>query len=416
MSIKSLRTLGRNERQVSKITLQEFRSPKELFQFLEGLSDSVNILRKKVDNYTRAFEKAAIKITIGDDGNTTTRKEGKVIDPTRIGKLVVPNTKGLKDNFNVVQELHEKLEILQSIESTFSYNFKDAKGRAEIEKKMKILHTTTKATYEKALNFLADVAKKYSPPKFNQTIKPVIEDLKTSLQGFYDKVSEKAYVTIVENEGKDVFYFSKYIKFNNLRNDNDFAYTEYYVIFTAIIDGQGFLQMYVNTLPKFEPPGKRLIPGHQFNDTKSAQQEVDSLLAIEHFLGVLDRLPFPIDEKPQLKKLGAKDFIKNIDFDPESNTIHVDFNAKVNKKNLENVVLTIYKDLQGLLTPKTQGKLKHKTPYLQGKLYATDFILQRASGSTSPKIDSNGIKMLKVRLGLDDDDISNIVRVLNKGV
>lgn len=411
---------------VDKVSGYTFRSAEEVSTFLTHLDSKLKGLTDKLLGMQRQFAAldqrvpalsavlaAPISIDRGDGiAKDSKRLDNKVGD---VGKIVIDNIGKLKDNFQLLMEINDKLEVLDTLEAQAAHALRgeNAKILAAIK--------ATKTQYEKklksAMNFLKAVAKKHEPPKFKAMVEGVMNYFHSGFDNKFDKAEEHVFVTVKTEKGADdkdyqVLVFNHYVQFTNLKNEHiEYTYPKYIVVFTAVVDAKGQMRMYVNTLHKFRAPGTFKY-GHSFSDLKGGVSSLSGLFETDDFVDLLDRQPVPMaDGKVNVKNFRSIEYIK--DTKVENNTVFIQFNGKVTKENVQKVAIGVLADVRGLFSGYMKTQLRYKiVPPAKGM----EFILTLPTNVDTTKfITQEKQDLLKEHLGFDDKDMAQIIKLFNKG-
>jgi len=419
MSLKQIKSLVTGTAGLDTVSNHDFKTPEELHTYLKGLEDRVDTLNKTVVRYEKLFTSGKVVaaplnlIEVNRKGRFSDTKPAEPISD-EVHIIKIPNLKTLQKNFDIVDELHEKLDILDSISNQVQYSMHNVANKGGVLRSVKSLYTSIRKKVEAALKFLAKVAKGKEPEAFRDIVVDVKDRLLKDFAKKFTKFEQNLYVhTTEDDEDRTIFWFTHYLSFSNLVYNGEDVYPNYYVVFTGKIDPIGQLTVYVNTLLHFKTPGK-FNPGHPVKDISSAERLVGTLLSSDEFTSNLHGLAVPVSDKElNPKNMKNKDVIKSIKVG--ESTIAITLNSKVKRANLQTVIGKLIMELNGILAPFTKGKLKYKVE-TTGSLFTITFSIVPKDPESIEKnqAEVNKIKLLQTRLGFSDAQIKNVIRALHK--
>jgi len=252
-------------------------------------------------------------------------------------------------------------------------------------------------------------------------IDQVMNYFRDAFEGRFSKAERKVFVTTKDElneangQSNTLLVFTHYVQFTNLENEfQDYTYPQYNIVFTAVVNLNGQMKMYVNTLHKFRAPGT-FKPGLLFSDLRTGIRNVTTLFETDGFVDMLDRQPVPFGkETVDLKRFASKALIESVDVD--DNMIKVAFKRVVNAKNVKEVSHKVFADIRGLLELKMKTQIKYRIVSLGGNKFGMEFVLILPKDIDSAKfLTIQKMEALKMRFNFDDEDLKKIVQIVNKG-
>jgi hypothetical protein len=407
-----------NQPTADRVSGFNFRSEEEVEHFLKSLEEQQKGIGTRLDALERLFAsqevRAAgeIRIDRGGGGNVPST------DTVDIGRISIPNMKKLHDNFSIVTDLTDKLDMMDTLDVQVQHLFRGERGN-KLPAMIKQLRKGYETKLTQALQFLKTVAKKHEPKAFAKTVEAAMNFFQSGLKNKFSAAEEHVFVNtarMTQPDGQEhtVFVFTHYVQFTNLHNDHtDYTYPTYVVVFTARVNEKGQMQMYVNTLHKFRPPGTFKV-GHEFRNLRDAEKKLRHLFEIDDFVDLLDRQPVPVTkDELRLGNFVSKGFIKDVKIDVEDHSLQVLFNSKVTGKNFADVVSQTLLDLRGALSLRTTTTLRYKPAPDRRSI---DIILPIPSGADPKKfLTRDKVEHMKDTFGMDDQDIRNLMRAFHRG-
>ncbi len=406
MSIKRVKLLAKDpSKDVSDISTHHFNNLEEVMEYLKELYKGVTNSYQMLQKYEHLFEKAAVTFKI----NRGAKPQSK----DKVSKVaIIPNMKQLQHNFDIVEQFHDKIEILDSIETQINHNFRNDAGRAAAARNVVAMRKQIEKKVNTALKFLNRVAKKHEPDEVKTVIAEIVDNILEKIEGQYSGFAQYIYLSTRDDEqGHTSLVFTHYLELADFKDDSEYEYPEYYIVFTSIVDPVARITKFVTVMPKFMIPGKFKL-GHSFTTSVTGIHAVGAMLELENFSTVLEKTPLPVGPTDvNMKNFAAKAFIKDITVDDQ---IHVAFNSKVKRANLNGIIEKVLSDLRGLFAPKIKARIKYRIEQI-GRSYTAHFVLVLPDSDEmkGKRIDRNKIRLLQTRLSLDDTDVKNIIRLLN---
>lgn len=406
MAIKQLQLLSSTE-----VADGPFRSLTEVDRYLEAvkqsLQDKENLVRQYQAQFARAETAAGIEFVINREGKGSKPKGGGA----RIGldKIKVPKLDVLKKNFSVIEELSDKVDMLDSLYNSVAVNFKGVRGALDTLAKIKDMKKSADAKMSAALKFLNTVGSKYVPTEFKQMVEATIAYISPFLTFKKNETLIYAYETPDEHMA-----FSVYIKLYNLEDDEGSQYPEFYIVFTCILkpslqSGKVDAHYYVTAMHDFQAPGKYLL-GKEINDPAKASAALGLMLEMENVSTAIGVLPHGLDPKKLSKNqfnVGSR--VANIEVAP--NTITFEMLKNVTQSEATDAARSLFMDMKGILGRLKKAKMKAKISKEEGR-YVIRFTLTNLARES--QININDIDFLKEQFPqLDDRKILQVVKVIN---
>lgn len=424
--MRDVMALARHET-VDKVCGYTWRSEAEVLAFVGEMKTELSKVSARLATAQAVMgryplvENAATPISINrgaGGGNLPELKNRGVVD---VAPIKVQNLGKLKDSFALLNDLQEKMEVLDTLEVQVNHAFRGEKGN-----KIPGVIKATRDQYAKKLNtamkFLRETAERYEPAAFKKLVVDITNYFKDGFDHKYSEATEQVFLTPGKPRkegGAPVLVFNHYVQFKNLVNEHmEYTYPIYIVVYTAVVDEEGSMSVYVNTLHKFRAPGTFKY-GQPFKDLRSGVNSLGMLFEVDDFVDLLDRQPVPFkgeDIKGKMGKFASKEFIK--DSDVEDNKILVTLNDKVTKKNIAEVAGKVWADVRGMLASFMKTNLRPKiVPPTSGKgSYKLEFVLILPTDMDTKKfMTPQKLDRLKEELELDDGDVKKIIQLFNRG-
>jgi hypothetical protein len=402
-------------RDIQELAEHNFRSLEEIERYLEELKKQVTDFDSLLQKYQSQFAKTAMtaapiefKINVKQD-LTPKAKKGPAILIDHIDKFVIPKMDVLRKNFQIVDELYEDLDKLRSLESTVSLHFKSKAGSGKTLEGIKKLKLLTEQKVRKALEFLEKVGTKHEPTLFKTFVQKVADRLE-------DEIDYKGYENIVyvhETVDKELV-FTHYLKLIGVSDDEGSQFKEIYVVFTCVLtpsEGKLGAAYYVNTLYEFATPGK-FDRGTVVDSVKAALAVIGIQLDLElNFSSMLGTLPMNLDMNKITKNLfTSRNYIQSVSGD--ENLLEFTFTKDIKTEaDASKVAETLYPEVRALQAH-SKGKLKVRLTKDLGR-YKVIFKLANVAGQGQVSVDD--LRFLRDKLGVDEDRLRKIVRIINGG-
>lgn len=407
MAIKQFKLLGSTE-----VADGPFRSLTEVERYLGAVKVNLTELESLLRQLQTQFAKnetATIEFVVNRDDKLKPKGGSGSGNRITLDKVVVPKLDSLRKNFSIVEELSDKVEMLDSLYNSVAVNFKDVRGSKDTLNNIKAMQKSAKAKMDEALKFLNTVGSKYVPTEFKELIETTIGYVSPNLTFKSHETLIYAYET---NEGHVAF--SVYIKLKGLIDDEGHQYPEFYIVFTCILKpsserGKVDAHYYVTVMQDFSAPGKYLL-GKEVDSPAKAASALGLMLEMENISTAIGVLPHNLDPK-KLKKdkfsIGSR--IAKIEVDPNAISFHM--LKGVSKVGVEEAAKALYMEMKGMLAHIKKAKLKVRIGQDEGR-FVIRFTLTNLAREDQVSI--NDIDFLKEHFPqLDDTKLRQVVKVIN---
>ncbi len=403
---------------VDKVSGFTFRSEEELLTLLDKMGQHLKASEQRIRNLERLFRGVAqasnFSITFDRGAGRTTRgPDGQTIKP-----IDIKNTKQIRSNFQIIQDLDRRLQVLDSIEAQYTGAF--GGERNALSSNIRKMKAGYESQLKKALTVLRKIAKAHEPPEFAELLTKVMQNFYKQLKDKFSAAEQYVYVTqrSIDLPGAtgEELVFNHYIEFSDLKNDaQDFVYGTYIIVFSATVNAKGQMKTYVQTLHKFRAPGTFKL-GLQFTSEQSGTAKLAGLLAADNFVDLLERgkLPFTKDEL-DLTKFSSRAVIDNVDVDADTDTVTVVFTKAVDDSNLKTVTEKVISDLYRMLSGRTPNRLKYKTQKTRSGIYEAKFVLVVPAEADPSALTPQQLDRLSNEFGFDPQDIRALQSIRQRG-
>lgn len=414
---KTLAALAR--KRVSEVASFEFRSLQEIKDYIKNVEKESDQLIKKWDRtkkvlaFTVDMVSAALNITeLTGPGRRASGNSGKVAKGEPI-KFIKPNMKKLRDAFDIIDELHDKIESMDNIIARLQLDFKGERGIAAVINESKAIRTRLQKKSASAYSFLTSLANKHEPAFFADAIKYSVDGVVGLFGKYFEKYAQTVYMTPQEHNGKSFVVISHYVELKDFVADDNFVHPNFYIVYSCVVDlDNQKVTYFVTTLKNFVPPG-RYNYGMTFKNKTEAKNNTLILLESENFSSLINRqhLPTPVVEK--IKWTIPDTWIKKVRIDDD--TVTFDFTKTVTDKNLQQALNKILVDLKTAVAPVSKKIIVKYRKYRYRGAWTADFYL------TAPdiherkeiQIDARRARILKNQLGLTDKQITQLIKSIN---
>lgn len=231
---------------------------------------------------------ASLSATLVMDVRDT--KPSKTVDT----KFNPPKATELKKHVDVVHKLYDNVLELDAAEAMIKQSFAGHKKLSPALKAIADLKRDIDESINDAFDALSAIAAKHVPSKLSRLVDAVtshiIDVLPTKM---YKDIFRQLYV-VPHPDDNAMFQFCDYIGIEGLKNLQGFAYDQYYVIVTGLIDKSGVMHFYVNGLPDFKVPGRYPL-GKEVLTADAANKHVDMLFDHNNFVVDFEKQPLPFD-------------------------------------------------------------------------------------------------------------------------
>lgn len=410
----------------------DFRNINEVKKFLDTLliqkKDADNVLLKSVasddidDPPTTTVRRFGL--TDRDPANTIRQQPSDLKNVGPRPKFKPADTKELEKHFEVVQTYVHQIELLESLVVRVKGAFQGDKKLDSILKDIDSRRKDLLAALAKAQDFLNKVAKNKIPESVEQTFRAVTNPIVRVLTGRYRSKQQLLQVNAFDDGGSGVIQFTLYTKLANLKNDKGFVYKDFFIIVQCAIDARGVHHYFVDTSFKFEAPSKAPlnspVRGHSFIRPKDGLRLLQTHMKADEHLDVLTSDSLPMSEKDvSIVGKSVKDLIKSVKVDEEGGTIRFQLVPGLGDQKVQNIYKEIMADITGLLHSNRQiEKMKNKVTKTVGKKGEKGHAITIWFTGAIPRAgqayrdNSSALHSLKGELGLSDDEVKKIARIL----
>jgi dimeric dUTPase (all-alpha-NTP-PPase superfamily) len=419
MAIHNLRTIKRmislSAAGTSNVTNYKFRSLQEIEQFIEGVRktadeqmDALDDLRRQFPEFSAVTIKPAMKVF-----QVTRDKTGKL--PSTKIDFVAPKLDNLRKHFDVIENLHDKVQSLDSVINTLQLQFRGTPGSTAVINNAKKLRDDLQKKVSDAYKFLENVATKHEPKAFASTVARIVKEIKDVFKENFSKSKEFVYRTPYEKEGKTHILFTHYLQLDDFIDDNDYTHARYFIVFSCLMSPKGEATYFVTLLQEFAPPG-RFSLGQTFETPKEGQTKAFIQLESEKFSTLIERVTVP-STKEELENINwavSKDWIKTIEVNKD--IIEIQFTSKVTQKNVQEAANKIVMDLKAFLIGKSKASIRTRIFKRDTRNFGVELVLVIPSRAQLKEIrvDGRKVQRLKDSLGLSEKQTIGLVKYLNK--
>lgn len=399
----------------SEIAEAPFRSLQEIEEYLqtqvkEKLDELDALLRQYQLQFSRSEVKAnGFSFKINKDPGKQPKRGKFNVD--QIDKVVIPDPKKLRQQFELVDEYTDMVESLETTYNMATLKWAKARGSQDTIKKIKDMHRQAKMKVDKALQFLERVAMKHEPAAFKILVEQTMELVQKEL-AFSDSDS-KLYVT--ENK-EGHLTFTHYVCLVGLVDDTGSAYPEFYLVFTCILrpsEDKKKVQpvYYVTVMHEFVPPTRIDLLGREVDGPQRAAAMLHMQLELENVSNSIGTLPHNIDPSKITKdKFSVGNLISEIKVTP--NQFRFEFLTSVGEAKARAAGATIYQELKAsFLTHLKSVKMKGRMAEEGNRFVAVFSITDLPKGD---KVSTTDLDFLQNYFGLSDVKLRRIVQILNK--
>lgn len=388
---------------------------RHLLQIKEQLNDADAMLRTYRLQFARVERNAleqAITFTIGpagsgsDDGK---KGSGKIVT-TQIDKVVIPKMDAMRSNFEVVSQLSDKVQELETMYAAVEINFRGVRGQLDVLKSIKTMKAGAEAKLDQALAFLKDIGDKYAPTAFKQMAKNVAAKLNEDLD--FDKAKVAMYATEMAT---GELSFTMYIELKNLRDENGETFAKFYIVLTCVLapisteKNKLSVETYVTVMHDFVAPGKFDAGKRVYND-KEALAEIGHLLSLENISTAIGTLPHGLMHIDRNFLKSGADRVKEVEVDPSSFTFW--FLKAVKQTEARSLMNALYTQVRGMLAHIRKAQIKMRLLEKDGQFGAKYSLVNLAR---EDQISVQDLDWLKNQFKLNDQKMNEVVKIINKG-
>lgn len=329
------------------------------------------------------------------------------VDP-ELTKIVVPNQKKLESQYNVAEDLYEKLKGLEQAETQVQMTFSSRRG-AEYDALMhqfKVLKEKVQKNLSECLQFLNDIANKHVPESFQKYIDMVADTLSEHV--IFRESNTFMYVS-VDKEGNLVF--TAYIMLQDVANDEGAVAPHLYISIQWIVGGE----VSVDLNHEYEVPNKLLGQGEVVATVGEAVKAISTMLELENFAGTLGVVPLALQlnvdpTSLHVNQFSYADVINKLRVD--DNTIEFTFRKELTEpKAIAEISAAIYQELKKMM--KKTGARLSMTPSPKGKTPASvKFnIVTPAEGGSLSTFD---LEWMRDKFSLNQTQLNKIAQIINR--
>jgi hypothetical protein len=179
---------------------------------------------------------------------------------------------------------------------------------------------------------------------------------------------------IPDPEDHSVLHFCDYIGIEGLKNTEGYAYDQYYIIVTGVINSKGIMQFFVNGLPDFKVPGKYPL-GKEVKDAASANKHVNMLFDHNNFVADFEKQPLPMDtDRANTAGIPNIKGVESVKVENDEVIVILQPNIKT-EKTATNVMIDVQGRLNSIVNAKSNAKIFQHKFVARGGKKAIKFIL-----------------------------------------
>jgi hypothetical protein len=404
------------------IEIPKFRYMDDVRRFLEGIDKELDdsgkvlieqqkLLARRLLPGTPVSAVMVFNVTPTDrkDQLSLVRKMKTKVDPS-LTKVVVPNMKKLESQYNMAEDLYEKLRAVEQVETQMSLAFPDRRGEQFEATMLQISKMKTKIAdqLKLCLGFLSQVAEAHVPAQFTKYTQ-MIADL-VNEHVIFKESHQFLYVSV---DAKGNLLFTNYLMLQDVANDNGEIAPHLYISVQWKLGKEPSMTVDLNH--EYEVPNKLIGGGDEVGSVGEAVKAISEMLELENFSSALGVVPLalqlnvdPTSLKPNI--FSYRDMIGKIVVDERSMGFRL--RKEVNNPALvTEVAAQIYKELKALMRTK-DVRLTMKTEKVKG-IYTLTFTFNKiAQGGEFSHYD---MEFLRTKFDLDNAQLRKIMNVINKG-
>ena len=380
----------------------------------EQLNDADALLRTyrmQFARVERAAIETAIKFTIGPAGTSLDGKKGagKIVT-NQIDKVVIPKMDAMRSNFEVVTQLSDKVQELETMYAAVEINFRGVRGQPDTLKAIKTMKAGAEAKLDLALAFLKDIGDKYAPTSFKAMAKQVADKLNEDLD--FDKAKIAVYATEMAT---GELSFTMYIELKNLRDENGETFAKFYIVLTCVLSpsptekNKLSVETYVTVMHDFVAPGK-FDAGKRVTTDKEALAEIGHLLSLENISTAIGTLPHNLQNIDKKFLRTGADRVKDVEVDPSSFTFW--FFKVVKEGEARTLMNALYSQVKAMLSHIRGAQVKMRVVEKDGQYGAKYSLINLAREN---QISVQDLDWLKQSFKLNDQKLHEVVKIINKG-
>jgi len=330
------------------------------------------------------------------------------IDP-ELSNVVVPNMKKLQSQYNMAEDLYEKLRGLEQAETQVQMTFSTRRG-PEYEALMRqftVLKEKVQSALKDCLQFLATVAQKHVPEQFQKYV-----DMVASLVNEHVIFRDSQTFLYVSVSPDGDLVFTAYIMLQDVSNDEGQVAPHLYISIQWVLSKEPTVSIDLNH--EYEVPNKLLGQGEVVDSVGEAVKAISTLLSLENYSSALGVVPLAIqlNVDPTTIHLGMfhyKDAFSKFEMDDNSMKFTLRKEIK-NPEAITEIAAQIYKELKALMKPK--GVQLNMRPTKEKGSTVLNFQIVRVSEGS--ELNEYDLEWLRDKFGLSTTQLRKIANIINR--
>ena len=325
----------------------------------------------------------------------------------------VDSLKKLDATFSSLYDIQRRIDALENISHQITHGLG---GNKSIEQKVAEVRKDAHAKIDAALKYLNKQANDRVPKRFKELRDGVLEKFIASGHWKFASI-DQPHVLLTAHYDKNErlhFVFSSYHHMIGVEDDSGMVLPHYYIAFTCIVGPDKKLTYHVNTLHKFRVPGTFRI-GSKFVDVASGVSELDSALSVDHLSSLSEVKKAPIsteDVNTAFKRSSLSGLVASVSA-PDDRTLQIRFTKLVTESNLNKVVESVIQSVTPALRSVSKAQLKYQKMKMASG-YAVNLSFANV-GAGKASFTEDQISILRNHLGMDEDQVALLKRVIHKG-
>jgi len=350
------------------------------------------------------------KITPDANKKSLSRLKRK-IDP-QAEKVIVPNLKKLKAQYQILDDLHQKWQALESIETQMGMQFADSSQTEKARNEIQFIKNAIKAQMQEAFAFLNSVANAHVPKQFQQYVDALATEVSEHV--IHSDNHSFLYINI---SPKGSIVFTNYLMLQNAMNaDGEVANTLYVAVQWVMgsVDEDASVKVYLSH--DYELPERLQTSGAgiEVSNVQQAVRAIANLLDLENFSSSLGVIPLALQLKVDpnvLKKdlFSYRDYIESVAVTDDAIRFKLRKNAGVNKESALKVAQQLHLELKELLQKQKGAKIRAKVTK-EGPQYVVTFTIHGTQGGL--QLNLYDIEFMRDKFGLTDQQLRKIAFIL----
>lgn len=400
---------------VSDVAVNNFRSLDEIQRVVDQIENEVNdsgkLLKKHRQEFASYVKANGISFKINFDPTRKTQPSKDVkkndIDVGDVKKVTIPNVTKLKNQYALVEDLHSKYRVLESLETQIQMNFKSKADSETALEGIRAVKAKVSDQLSECFAFLNTIATKHVPKEFETYMEAIAA--KVSQQIHFEDDQVFLYVS-VDPAGR--IQFSYYIMLKNVLNESGEVYPSLYLVVSWVLKlhakdaGAG---VFVNLLHEFEVPGS-LDRGTSVSSVSEAIKAITHMFELENLSTELGVLPLKFNVKDfKDRQFSYQQFIERVDVNDDSMDFVLRQSSRLDDKTINTIASQLYLEVQSLLK-KSRATLRVKRVKKGSKI-----ILRYTMTSVAGPLDVSlhDAEFLKDRFGLTHNQLRKVVDIIN---